>query len=437
MTPRSIILALDFGSTHFKGRVFQQRKPISPLVQVPIATRRFGSSVEILPHELEKAFKALLAPLKRHLPEVDAVICSNQGPSLCVMDEGGKLLFPVITHMDRRSVREAKELISHFGEAHLLSATKNLPIPGGIASTSLRWLSREYGAILRKAHCLGSLNTFFMNALTGRNVMDPGNAAYLGLLSGSGKVGWSRDIAAFCGVRERQLPELADSDRIAGRVGAAAARRFGLKKEPRVYVGMMDASASIAAVEFAAGDLFHLSGTTDVIATVTDEPLASRLYLTRPLGFDGKWLSVRAISAGGETIRWAQSLFGVDPLRARTSAPLASFAPYLAGDRLSVETKTAEFHGMTLATTRDELAAAIRSALAEEATEGFEAVCGAVKRSGHRLTGKVWCSGGNKDFARYVHGLWRKLRKGGWNFVRKDQLGMAGLAALASRGEAE
>ena len=58
--------------------------------------------MELEPSALHQSLKKLLWKLRGKLKSVDAIIFSNQSPSLTVMSESGTLLHPIITHLDRK-----------------------------------------------------------------------------------------------------------------------------------------------------------------------------------------------------------------------------------------------------------------------------------------------------------------------------------------------
>ena len=112
----------------------------------------------------------------------------------------------------------------------------------------------------------------------------------------------------------------------------------------------------------------------------------TRDLLTRALGIGKNWLSVSTIASAGSAINWAKEQFFPDhdwPKFQKLAMSLARrgertrkkavkhpagsalcFDPYLAGDRMSIEQKQAAFTGLTLATTREQMLAAMLESLA-------------------------------------------------------------------------
>ena len=125
------------------------------------------------------------------------------------------------------------------------------------------------------------------------------------------------------------------------------------------------------------GQLFNVIGSTDVLALCTDLPVPHERLLTRGLGIGRRWLSVSTIAAAASSLYWAKVQFFPDwnlvqfrramaglAARGSEAAGDVRFDPHLAGDRTSVEQRRGAFTGLTLATTREQMLAAIIESLA-------------------------------------------------------------------------
>jgi sugar (pentulose or hexulose) kinase len=128
------------------------------------------------------------------------------------------------------------------------------------------------------------------------------------------------------------------------------------------------------------GDLLHVVGTTQVLAAFADPPCPAVCRLTRPLGVGPDFIHVTHNPVGGEALRWLFDLCerdanqtDADAIRLarahffETTVPAALDRPttvildppFLGGDRLEVDERTATFRGLTLDTTRLDLVAAV------------------------------------------------------------------------------
>ncbi len=422
-----VTLAIDLGSSQFKGCLFKGIKPSTPIVSEPIQSQSTGSQVELSPESVDRCLANLLRAFSQKTKQVDRIIFANQSPSLTLISKNGSLLGPILTHLDRRSCNEAQFLERAIGKERWLKITGNRPYPGGIAATSLFWISRNFPTVFHRTHLFGCLNTFCLNLFTGKAAMDPANASFMGLYNTTSLKGWNDELCKLLGVDMDRLPKVCEASEIIGPMKKSLAKRFGFRSGIDVLVGTMDTSACALGVHLAAGDLLHVSGTSDVIATPMMQAVVSDQYLTRALGVGNRWLAVRTSAATGATIRWCRDIFGKIPRRKQSSKSKVEFTPYLAGDRLSLDPRTASLSGLTLSTNRDDILDAVWSSLILQSVDSMQ--CLAQVQS---LTGIVFSTGGNRFFGKACHDSWRKKSSLPWRFNYVSDLGLKGLAKLAS-----
>jgi xylulokinase len=184
------------------------------------------------------------------------------------------------------------------------------------------------------------------------------------------------------------------------------------------------------------GQLVNVVGTTDVLALCTDKPKPKSGLLTRALGVGKRWVSVGTIGSAGSSLLWArQQLFAdwsdqrffslVNRLAKEKPVETVTFDPYLAGDRCNVEQRRAAFHGITLATTRQQMLAAIIDALARASAERLKLLAS----TGTRMDRNVLISGGGGGaLAQIMHRDW----PGKWNFRVEIEATLRGLGELAT-----
>jgi len=182
------------------------------------------------------------------------------------------------------------------------------------------------------------------------------------------------------------------------------------------------------------GQLLNVSGSTDVLALCTNRPRPHEQLLTRALGVGRLWLSVGTVAAAGSALDWAkQQLFGdlserefhklVGKIARRTGIGQVTCDPSFAGDRTSVEQKRASFTGLTLATTRRDLLAAMIDALAVASGARLRLLAS----RGVRMRRRVVASGKTALALREVlHRDW----PGSWSFVYEEEASLRGLSVV-------
>jgi sugar (pentulose or hexulose) kinase len=428
------VLAIDVGSSSVKAAVWDGRR-FTGRARVAYATQFDGDRAELHP-------ETVLAAVVRAGREVRAE--RAQAVSFCALSSGvvvtdarGKARLPVITHQDRRSVREARGLVEALGKKWLLTHTGNLPYPGGIGSSTLAWIAVHRRAVLRGNARVGQLSSLIGHLLTGQWVIDPSQAVFLGLWDIRAWK-WSKPACAAVGVREESLPRCMWADARIGGLAESVAREWGVPSGIPVVGGFVDTSAAVLQTPMRPGQLAHNSGSTDVLAMCVKTPRPMEGVLTRPVGIqDGPWLAVRTIAAAGSAIAWArQELFaGMSDGKwnATVRAACTTHDPQLglvctpsfSGDRTAIEQVAgATFRGIRLATTKEELLGAIVHGLLRES-----AVNHGMLAKIRRPAREVFFMGSASDLASAMHRAWKHTHA----FHRLTSDSMAGLVTLARR----
>src|SRR5215212_1990490 len=130
------VLGFDVGSSSVKAGILRKGKIVGPLTRAAFATKYDGDRAEVSADAVLRAVGNAIAQLGARARKVEVITMSVMAPSWLAMDHDGRPITPVVTHQDRRSVVEAKELLGRFGKSRLLKLSGNLPFPGGISSTT-------------------------------------------------------------------------------------------------------------------------------------------------------------------------------------------------------------------------------------------------------------------------------------------------------------
>jgi xylulokinase len=353
------VLALDCGSSSVIAGILNGGAVTGDEPRTFFKTKVNGPRVEVDAKEVTSAIKSSIAKLGRSAKKVDLIALAVMSPAWVAMDAKGKALTPLITHQDRRSVQEARDIEKRVGKQRHLKLAGNRPYPGGISSTTWAWYHNNHPEVLKKADLVGHLNTFLHRQMTGTRVTDPSNASFTGLYRTVDLGGWSEELCDAVGARRSQLPEVIDGDHVGGKITAAAAREYGLTQGTPMLVSVVDGSAGMLMAGAKVGQLFNVTGST------------------RALGVDGLWLSVSTLAAVASALYWARlQFFSEMPIEdfrklmvklaahGIKAAGTVRFEPYMAGERTSIEQRQGVFTGLTLASTREQMLSAIIEALA-------------------------------------------------------------------------
>lgn len=434
------LLGLDIGSSSVKAAVLSNGKVRGRIVHARFPTRHSGVRVEVEPRSLLKALGEAIEQIGKSAMKVDHIALSVMSPAWVAMDAKGKPLTPIVTHQDRRSVKVAIELEKRIGKECFLKFAGNRPIPGGISITTWSWYRKNEPGALRGVDLVGHLNTFLHRQITGARIIDPSNASFTGLYSTNDQSGWSEPLCKAMGISRKLLPDVIESNQIAGRLTRAAATKLGLTAGTPVLAGLVDTSSAMLLSGAAIGQLANNCGSTDVLGICTDHAVPHERLLTRALGVGQRWMSVSTLAAAGSAFDWMKSqifpdwpkeqfwkavneLGQLDFKGGNDAAGGVVFDPYLAGERTNVEQRRAAFTGLTLSTTREQMLAAVIRSLVEASAARLDLF----RQLRIPMRRRVMLTGGSADgLAHLLHKQW----KGKWTFYVEEEATLRGLATL-------
>jgi xylulokinase len=427
------VLCIDVGSSSVKAAVFRGRSILGNISRRAYSTHHDGVNVEVDAEVLFGAIALAIEDLGRAARAVDAISLSVMSPAWAAMDNRGRVITPIVTHQDRRSIAIAQEIENRVGRARHLKLAGNRPFPGSISSTTCAYFLRHHKSTMARADLVGHLNTIIHRRLTGSRVIDPSNASFTGLYLTCKLGGWSDELCEATGISKSKLPEIAEANSIAGRVSKSATAEFGLAAGAPVLTGIVDTTAAVFYAGTSPGQLFHMCGSTDVLAVVSVRPHPHERLLTRAFGIGRKWISAATQAASGSAIDWVRREFFGDLTDAKFRALLSQqpdagsvrFDPYLAGDRMGMLPRTANFTGLTLATSRRQMLSAVIESLGADSRTRIELL-----RQVHRqLLPTVGVSGGGAGLGEIMHRDW----PGKWKFKQLTEAVLRGLAAMAEK----
>lgn len=367
------ILSLDFGTSALKASILdtdlktlQSEKEEYPYVLLP------GEKVEMEPGEVMRAMKETCGRLDKALRDNVGMLCYDSfSPSLVLMDEEGKPLHNIVTHMDRRSRKESEYICEKMGKERYQAIVGVFPFTGGVSLTSLLWFMKESPELIARVRRIGHLPTYFHKLLTGIWAVDFVNASMMGLYETVKQGDWSDEILDVFDIPRDWLSPIHMPGESLGKLLPAIAAEIGLPEGIPVTMGTNDVVAAHAgAGNDRAGQILNTAGSSDMVSILTDKATLHPQYYVRNAGVRGLW-QIYATTSGGFAIEWFYNEFCRDmdkdhffatflpeALACREGNPVA-FAPYLAEDRQSLERRTASWTGLTLASTRKQMLAAL------------------------------------------------------------------------------
>lgn len=368
-----LILSLDFGTSALKLSVLTQDLYTLQSEKVEYSYHLLpGEKVEEKPDDLWRALESACARIPDTMRKRVRLLCyDTYSPSLVLMDGDGNALYPIVTHMDRRSRRQSGHICKVLGAEKYQSIAGVYPFTGGTSLTSLLWFMQEEPLLMHHVQRIGHLQTYLHKRLTGIWAIDMVNASMMGLYDTVRQSGWSREILDAFSIPERWLSPIFSPGLPLGGLVETYAARLGLPAGIPVAVGTNDVVAAHAgAGNDRAGQILNTAGSSDMVSILTDSPVLHPNYYVRNAGKPGLW-QIYATTSGGFSVDWFRKQFckemGTDEFfkdylpycAARFHDNVVTFAPYLAEDRQSMERRTAHWEGLTLSATRDQMLASL------------------------------------------------------------------------------
>jgi glycerol kinase len=388
----AFVLAIDQGTTNTKalaldpdGRIVARHS-----VPTPIAYPRPGW-VEQSGDEIWRATTAALDGCLKALPEkakIAAIGISNQRETVLLWRRStAETIGPCVTWQCRRSSDRIDALRTPDVEQSVVSKT-GLGLDPLFPAAKIGWLLDAYPEARALADrgdlCAGTIDAWLLFNLTGGEVhaTDVGNASRTQLFD-IHEQRWSDDLCALFDVPKTILPRVEDSD---ASFGAANNVRLSIGGAP-IHAMMGDSHAALFGHGVRSpGAVKATYGTGSSLMTLTETPVRSRSGLSTTVAWrrSGKvaYALEGNISVSAQAAAWMAELMGVDvaaltALAAKASGDDAvSFVPALAGlgaphwkDRAR-----ASLTGMSLATSRADVARATLEAIALQICDVFGAM---------------------------------------------------------------
>ncbi len=387
------VLAIDQGTTNSKALLIDETGAVvaSAGVPVPVAYPQPGwveQSPQALWGTLVEAIAGCLAEVGQGA-EIAAIGISNQRELVLLWDrETGAPIGPCVTWQCRRSAERIDHLRSPAVEAMVARKT-GLALNPMFPAAKIGWLLEEYPEARERAAagqlCAGTVDSWLLFNLTGGAVhaTDFGNASRTQLFDiAAGK--WDQELCRLFGVTAAILPSAMNSDSRFGETSGAGGLPAGIP----IHAMLGDSHAALFGHAIRRpGEVKATYGTGSSLMTVTDTPVLSNRGLSTTIAWRRGTRTTYAlegnISVSAQAAAWMASFLGLADVAALTALAEtvesdggATVVPAFAGlgaphwnDRAR-----AAISGLSLATSRAEVARATLEAIALQIRDVFAAM---------------------------------------------------------------
>ena len=338
--------------------------------------------------------------------EIAGIGCGGQMHGLVVLDEDDCVIRPAILWNDGRTAEQVHYLNDVVGKDKLSALTANIAFAGFTAPKLLWMHDNEPDKFDRIAKIM--LPKDYINyKLTGVHACDYSDASGMLLLDVANKC-WSREMLDICGVTEAQMPKLYESYEVIGHVTA----EIGLPATVRVVAGAGDNAAAAIGTGTVGDGACNISlGTSGTIFISSDAfGVDPNNALHAFAHADGHYHLMGCMLSAASCNKWFyEEILKTDDYAAEQSSITHEtlgtndvyFLPYLMGERSPINDTDARgtFVGMTMATSRAQMAQAIMEGVTFAIRDSFEVA----KSLGINIKRSKLCGGGAKA------PIWREM----------------------------
>lgn len=342
----TILLGVDLGTSSVKVQCMTPSLETlcEKTENIGIKTRTIDQTI-IAEQDFNEIWQALFSLLSQALthPRLDgardiAIGLSGQSPGVVLLGRGGQALTPYISWMDRRALREAREIAAWLGGEEEARKLTGLKPDALFTGAKLLWMARNWPQKVERAVLAGQLRDAVFYLLTGMRWTDHTHASET-MLYDLRRGEWIQDILGKLGRAGRILPEVRESTDGAP-LRKELARSLGVGgRRVWVYLGCVDSVCSHTVAE---------SGRKDVIVDTTGSSTCLNFTVDSPQpdpwgAFEvyrhvvpGKYVAEASLPTGGLGLEWLVKTLGMswEELDFRVEEPVdLLFLPFLEGTR--------------------------------------------------------------------------------------------------------
>lgn len=306
------LIGVDIGSSDCKTIIIDELGTVIARQSKPYPTRypRPGWAEQDPEDWYQVACQTVHACMDMAGIDPHAVAClAVDGPAhnVALLDETGKVLYPVIHWSDLRSVPQAARIEAMDGD-RVFQITYSRVNPSWTL-TQLLWLKENEPQVWSRLRRIMVTKDYVRYRFTGLYQTDVYDAIGTQLYDVAGDC-WSAELAALLPFDPQCFPEVLPAAAISGSLLPDAAHDTGLATGTLVAVGSGDSvveAFGIGAIGPGQGTV--KLGTAANVNLVTAHPYPSNQSITYRHVVPERWLSIAATNSGTSTMRWFRDTF--------------------------------------------------------------------------------------------------------------------------------
>lgn len=346
-TPVRYLIGIDVGTSSTKSVLMEEAGRVLAVAQEEYSLHApqpgwAEQDPEVWWRATVRTIHALLRGTEIASERIAGVGFSGQMHGTVLLDRNRRVLRPAVIWADQRSAAQVQWVYDQVGRARLAALTAN-PMATGFMAPTLLWVKVHEPDVFERMDCVLLPKDYVRWRLTGRLASDVSDAAS-SLLFDVAHRRWSAELLDRMGLPQRMLPEVLESETVAGRLTARASEETGLKVGTPVVAGGGDQPvAAIGNGVIEPGTLLVTIGTGGQVFTPLSAPRHDPQLRTHTFchAVPERWFIMGAMLSAGLSLRWfrdqvAQRPYGeLSEQAARIPAGSEGllFLPYLVGER--------------------------------------------------------------------------------------------------------
>ncbi len=357
---------------------------------------------------VQRAVRESVAACPGGARDVSALAVSSQGISFVPVDETGIALHNAISWLDNRALPQAERIAGEFGERGVFLRTGKRINPC-YTLPKLLWMREELPDLYRRTSKFLMGMEYITCRMTGKAVTDYSMASGTMAFDITSRQ-WDRDLLEACGVDAAKLPDIGCAGSFVGEIQAAAG--LGLPEGVKVYLGAQDQKCAAIGAGIRGGVAAVSLGTATAVSMLCGAPvLDSGMRIPCFSLDDNRWILEAVVGTSGASLRWLRDTVfaGADyetiteqAVKSPAGANGVMFFPHLQGATSPwwVSSAAGTLHGLTLATSRADIARAVLEGVAFQIAANLRAL---EEISGEAVEELRLFGGGAKS------ALWRRI----------------------------
>jgi xylulokinase len=289
-----------------------------------------------------KAIKQALKEAKATAAEVKAIGVSGQQHGFVPLDKDGEVIRPAKLWCDTSTAAECDEIMDRLGGLRATIRAQGIGVLPGFTASKVLWLKRHEPRNYARLATVLLPHDYLNFWLTGRKVMEYGDASGTALLDVRKRKWCQATLAAIDADLAAKLPPLIPSDEPAGTLQASSAQELGLNSDVLVSAGGGDnMMGAIGTGNTRAGVITASFGTSGTIYACAEKPVVDpQGEIAAFCDSTNRWLPLLCtmnVTVATEMVRedfqWTHQQLETAVTKTKPGAGGLLLLPYLEGER--------------------------------------------------------------------------------------------------------